>query len=194
MRFIAKLIKGYAKMKIMQNRLKSYRFPNIGENFSSFSVFSNINLFIGTLDAEKFVSKFIENKLEEAKKEGFQKAIDRLEINIRKGIDNYISLVTRIVDFIHREIDKETEKDLKIIETRTNFYFGTNSIKALFIIDSKLDDEMYFSNFLNKVEHEVFSEENFICELFYINKRNAKLDKPSIATDYPFIRKINPET
>ena len=176
----------------MRNRLRFYDSLQISQDFLTFPFVARLNLFRGP-DIYQLISEYVECRIQEAKKEafreGFEEAIERIKEAINKEIEDYMALVTKIVDFIY-EIVKKEFKDLKIIEERTNFYFGSKWIKILFIIETESSElEIGLSNFLNEVEKVVFNKLNYVCELLFLNKKNVEIDQESLNNDYPFIRR-----
>ncbi|RKY43983.1 MAG: hypothetical protein DRP81_06225 [Candidatus Omnitrophota bacterium] len=176
----------------MKNRLKSYNIFQISEDFLSYPFVARLELFKGP-DIRQLISKYVEYRIQEAKeeafKEGYKEAIEKIKETINKEIEDYMALVTKIVDLVYETAKKEF-KDLKIIEERTNFYFSSKWIKILFIIETESSEsEIDFSNFLNEVEKVVFDKLKYACELFFLNKKNVEIDQDSLNNDYPFIRK-----
>jgi hypothetical protein len=177
---------------MMKNRLKSYNLFQISQDFLTFPFVARLNLFKGP-DIRQLISEYVEYRVQEARKEafkeGFEEAIGKIKETISKEIEDYMALITKIVDLVY-EIVKKEFKDLKIIEERTNFYFGSKWIKILFIIETESSEsEIDFSNFLNEVEKVVFDKLKYACELLFLNKKNVEIDQDSLNNDYPFIRK-----
>ena len=86
-------------------------------------------------------------------------------------------------------IEKEfAGQDLKINEARTNFSFETLAINVLFIIDADIDSELRFSQFLTQSKKSIYESDKYFSDIFYINKRDAKIDVDAINHDYPFTR------
>lgn len=175
----------------MENRLKAYEPAKISEDFSSYLLCSRLNLFQGPQDIERLVSDFIKDKEEKARKEGAEEAVKSIITAIRQGIDNYIALITKIVDFVYDAASKKLGSvDFKIEEIRTNFCFETKAINILFIIDANFDNEFSLSFLLNEVEKTVLQREGFVADMLYINKKNVELDYNSINSDYPYVRNL----
>lgn len=177
---------------MMKNRLRSLNLFQLSQDFLTFPFVARLDLFKGP-DIRQLISEYVEYKVQEAKKEafkeGYKEAIEKIKEAINKEIEDYMALVTKIVDLVY-EITKKEFKNLKIIEERTNFYFGSKWIKVLFIIEATSpEDEIDFSNFLNEVEKIVFDKLNYVCELLFINKKNVEIDRESLNNDYPFVRK-----
>jgi len=169
--------------------IKSY------QNFPSYSALSNLQLFVGEVDLQQTIELYIQTKLIEARKEGYQQAksdfrneMEKIAGEARAEIDSYITLVTRVADYIYEKSKANFAQELEIEQTRTNFYFGAKRIKILFIIKGSFEKELEFSNLLNEVEKEVFENDNFICELLYINKTGIELNEDSIDYDFPLTR------
>ena len=175
----------------VRDRLKSHNIFQISEDFLTYPYVARLELFKGP-DIRQLISKYVEYRIQEARKEafkeGYKEAIEKIKEAINKEIEDYMALVTKIVDLVY-EIAKKEFKDLKIIEERTNFYFGSKWIKVLFIIEASCEDEIDFSNFLNEVEKIVFDKLNYACELLFLNKKNVEIDQESLNNDYPFVRK-----
>ena len=163
--------------------------PSTFLNFPPLPV--RLDLFESSEIIKDAISKFIERESERIKKEGYKEALAEIIGGVRKQVDNYISLITKIADFVDDVTNKKFKKlDFKLTEVRTNFYFETQRINILFVIDADFKDEIPFSNFLNELEQTILKAENFIAELFYVNRRNTKLDKTSIECDYPCLKKL----
>lgn len=173
----------------LENRIQNY---DLNESFSRFSSLSDLNLFTGPQGIDILISEVIKQKEEEAKKEGRLEAFREISSEVIKQIESYVMLLTRIVDFITEMINVEFKgKDIKIIQARTNFDFNTFKINILFIIDANPGGELAFLGLSNGAERAILESDNFIAELFYINKRGSELDESTIECDYPFIRKSN---
>jgi len=142
---------------------------------------------------KKQIDTFIKAQdLKRAEEKGYKKAHKEIEENIKKIVDGYLILVTKIADFINDIAKKEFEGfDIKIIETRTNFYFLTQRISLLFIVDGSFNSEKEFSTLLNQAEQEFLEKGNILTELLYLNCRKENLDHETIEHDYPFKRKID---
>jgi len=175
----------------MENRIKIYESSEINKGFSSYLFCSGLNLFQGPQDIEELVANFIKDKEEKARKEGAIEAVKKIVAAIKQEAENYIALITRIVDFIYAVSAKKLgPTEFKIDEIRTNFCFETRAINVLFIIDADSENEFDFSALLNAVEKTVLEEEGFIADMLYINKRNVELDYESITNDHPFVRNL----
>jgi len=163
--------------------------------FISYSAFTNLDLFAGEKDLKELIDAYLQEKILQAKKEGYQKAQQDFKEEIKKiinlarsEIDSYINLVTRIADYAYEKTGEIFKEALKIVETRTNFYFGTQRIRILFVVEGDYTKEIELANFLQGIEKEVFEKENFFCELLYINKKGADLNSPSVDSDFPLVR------
>jgi hypothetical protein len=175
----------------MQNRISNYLdtadFPAL------FSQFSLTDMFDDKEKIRALVTQFIEHKVEEAKRQGAQEAILKLRTEVERQIDNYVLVITKIVDMINHVAREEFKASdpklgLKVVESRTNFDLYNMAIKLLFIIDADLEAELEFSDLLSRTEKFVLEKEGFLSDIFYINKRNSTLDYDSISQDYPFVR------
>ncbi len=169
---------------------------NIPKSFLTFFPFPYLDYEFGNPQyVKKLIDNFVNYKINEARREGFKEALSKIEESAKKQVNGYINLVTRVADFVINEAPKLLEKaGFRIIETRTKFHFDTREISLLFITDSSLEDEITFSNFLMQTEKDILRGENFVAELFSINKRDVDLDYDSINNDYPAIktkRKVN---
>jgi len=175
----------------MANRVKSYLDSKELDNFLSYSAVSNLGLFSGPQGIDNLISDYIKQREEAARQEGVKEVIEKLVSRIRAQTENYMLLITRIVDFIYELIGKDfKEKDIKIIEARTNFYLETQWINVLFVIDADSENELAFSQMLSDIQRFILEKEHHIAEIFYVNTRDATIDKDSVYADYPYIRKI----
>lgn len=163
------------------------------KKFLAFSAFTNTDAFTEKEQIKELIEAYYHSRITQAKEEGYLKAQKDIEEEIlnlaRSEIDNYISLVTRIADFVNKRVNDYFKKTINIIQTRTNFYFGTRRIKIMFIIQCDNDKEIEFADLLQGVEKEVFEKDNFFCELLFINTKEVKPDSASINNDFPLIRK-----
>ena len=173
----------------MENRLKAYINPEIASSFSSYSLSSRLKLFEGPQEIEALISKHIKDREKKARREGYQAALKEMSAEVLKQIDQYIFLVTKIVDIVQEVATKRfQENELKILESRANFHLDSFNINVLFIIKAPLEREFEFTQLLNSIKSFVLQEEQFVAELFYINAKNKELDQISINNDYPFVR------
>jgi hypothetical protein len=177
--------------KNMENRIKTYEPSKVSEDFSNFLIYPQLNLFQGPQNIEELVTNFIKYKEEKARKEGAEETVKSIITAIRQEINNYIGLITKIVDFVYEAASKKIgSADFKVEEIRTNFCFETRAINVLFIIDANFDNEFSFSLLLNEVEKTVLQREGFVADMLYINKKKVELDYNSINSDYPYLRNL----
>ncbi|PIY82939.1 MAG: hypothetical protein COX96_04540 [Candidatus Omnitrophica bacterium CG_4_10_14_0_2_um_filter_44_9] len=175
----------------MTNRIKYHEGSKLSGDFSNFLLTQQVMLYQNQEDLLALVLDFIKAKEEKAKKEGILEVVEKITSEIKKQMQTYVDLVTKIVDFIYATAKEEfKDKDLKILVSRTNFCFETKGINILFIIDASFENELTFSTMLHEVSQMVLEQDNFISELFYLNKRNIELDEDLIMNEYPFQRKI----
>ena len=175
----------------MRDRLKNYESPSLAAEFSNFLLNQQVMLYQNQEDLRALALDFIKFKVEKAKREGATEAVKKISVEIIKQMQSYANLITKIVDFVYKvSKDEFKDKEFKIIEGRTNFCFETRRINILFVIDANFENELFFSNMLNDISKMVLEEDNFIAELFYINKKNTDLDVSLINNEYPFVRKI----
>ncbi len=179
----------------MKNRLEFNASSSEYQDFLSYSTFSNLDVFTGKAAVKHLIDEYVKEKINRAREEGyeqaqadFKKEIKEIINTARTEIDNYISLVTRIADYTYERSKEISKESFQLLQTRTNFYFGTRRIKILFIINTDFEKEISFSNLLIEVEKDVFEKENFLCELLYINKKGIELNEPSIDCDFPLTR------
>jgi hypothetical protein len=163
--------------------------------FTQFSAVKDpISLFDDVPRLKEEIARFIDLKVQEAKKQATREVLVQLKKQASKEIDGYMRLVTKIVDItikIANEHKKNNDKfDLKILEARTNFDFLHKEIKLLFIVDSDIDSETNFSEILNIMESTVLEKENYLSDILYINSRGSELDTGSIDKDFPSIWKM----
>src|SRR3990167_6190839 len=124
----------------MENRIKTFVNQEIASSFSSYSISSRLKLFEGPQEIETLISKHIKDREEKARRDGYQKAIEEIETEVRKQIDQYIFLLTKIVDIVREVSTKKIgENELKILESRTNFHLDSFHIGVLFVINTSLE-------------------------------------------------------
>lgn len=179
----------------MNERTKALERAKISQDFSAYYLFRRLDLYTGPQDIRTLSSEFIEEKIkrreEEARKEGAIELAKAIRSRIEERIDRYISLITRIVDYIYEAVQEEfADEDLRILEARTNFDFDTQPVGIMFIIDAAPTAESDFLTFVNGIEKVVLHEDGYVANLLYVNNRDAKIDEESILYDYPFVRDI----
>jgi len=153
---------------------------------TEFTLEQELNLFNDSAEVKTLLTKFIEDELEKARKQGAQEQLQKIEAEVRKDFRNYTRLVSSIVDYVNDQAPKKLHgKDFKIQESRANFDFYLTEVHLLFIIDADLDMEFEFSKLLTETRKEILEVENVYADLFYINSRHGQIDKRSIAQDYP---------
>lgn len=177
----------------MANRFSDHQKDfQISNSFSNYSLSTRLNLFESeTEDSVKtIVEQFVKQKLNEARKEGEKRVLQNIAREVKKWTDDYLILINKIVEILSETAKENLAKgDFKIIEARTNFHFDTRAINILFIIDAGLKDEIEFCGLISETKKSVFQEDNFLAEIFYINKRNAEIDLDSVYSDLPYYRK-----
>jgi len=172
------------------HRIKRIEAASIADQFSTYSVSTTLDLFEGDPSVKSLIADYIRQQVEDAKKEGALEAVSRINSEVGKAIDNYVLLVTKIVDTVKEAASNQfAPQDLIITDSRTNFDFATRMIKILFVIDADFEKEFLFSGLINEVEQFVFKKENFLSEILYINKRGSTVDSAAVCEDYPFSRK-----
>lgn len=180
----------------MKNRIIPYQnqIPNIAEDFSSFIPYTLQNAFSSpVILLENYIELFRQKEIEKAievkraREKGYEDAIGRILENITKEINDYMELITRITDFVYEKVTKDF-KDIKIIEARTNLYFGTKFIRVLFIVETEYERELELIKLFNEIKSIVLNKKNVISEIFVLNKKDTEIDNFSLEADYPFIR------
>ena len=170
--------------------------PNL-DAFASFSGFSTQSPFSG-LDVGSLV--------ETAKQEGFfagfdagydqgvKSIINKLDKYITDLLDQHILLNTRITDFVKKEIESKFQTEGFVLkEARASFNdFSSKNIKILFIIETEIENELWFASLLSNLEKKIFEENNSIAELMYINQRDKELDRGLVESNYPSKREFQP--
>jgi hypothetical protein len=134
------------------------------------------------------------DELQRAKKEGYDKALLELRAKVKERINQYLFFLTQVTDAVYTKADEKfKECDFKISKIRTNFYFDTQRINLLFIIDADYKYEKDFHKSLLEIEQFVLKTKNSVVELLYLNNRSKTLDTISISCDFPIIiKKANP--
>jgi len=146
---------------------------------------------VESIEDKRQIDDLIKNYLiQKAKEEGKKEITEKLSKRIKKKVDNYIKIITEVVDDIYKYIKTHyKETDFKIIEERTDFNFNTFEIKILFIIDTSIENEMKFLSLLSDRQQKLLNGKKYFAEFLYINKRNCKtIDIDSVNLDFPFIR------
>lgn len=151
-----------------------------------------LNSFYDVQRIKEEIAQYVAFRVKEAKREGAHEVLSNLKSITLQEINDYIGLVTKIVDVVIKMIEDLKKKasgiDLNIVESRTNFDYIGKEVKVLFIIDADIDNEKEFSNLLDELKRVVFEKENYVTEILYINKRDVKLDEVSINNDFPSVR------
>jgi len=152
----------------------------------------NLKLFTSEENLLTLLGDYVQPKIEQARKEGYQKAqkdfAEMVEKTLKSEINGYIKLVTGIADNTYNKINDIFKESLLIIETRAKFSFGTHRINLLLVVEGDHDKEIEFAKFLQNVETEVFDKDSFFCEILYVNKRGVELNATSVAIDFPLVR------
>ena len=104
----------------MKSRLKSYDLFQISEKILTYPFVAHLELFKGP-NIHQLISEYVEYRVQQAKKEAYKEAVEKIKEGVNKEIEEYMALVTKIVDLVYETAKKEF-KDLKIVEERTNFY------------------------------------------------------------------------
>lgn len=170
----------------MLNRLRTT------SNYLRYIDTKNLDLFASKEKLQTLIENYLQTKIAQARKEGYQEAQKafgkEIEKKLKLEINNYINLVTIIADNTHEKTNEIFSESLRIVETRANFSFGTRRIKLLLIIEGDYTKEIEFATFLHNIEKEVFEKNRFFCEILYINKGETKLNSVSIGIDFPLVR------
>lgn len=148
----------------------------------------NLKLYASEEDLLTLLGDYLQPKIEQAKKEGYQKAQRDFAEILKSEINGYIKLVTEIADNTYSKINDIFKESLCVIETRAKFSFGTQRIGLLLIVEGDHDKELKFAKFLQDVEKEIFDKNSFFCEILYVNSKGAQLNETSIAIDFPLVR------
>jgi hypothetical protein len=171
--------------------MESYFNQSLNNKFSSYSFATRLSLYEGPQNIETLISDFIKQREEQAKKEGIRETIEKIMSLARKQIDDYVLLITKIVDIVYEEVKRQpSEFNFNTIKVQTNFYFDTHKISILFIIDTNPENELKFANLLHEIEKIVFQKDHFVAELLYVNQNDSNIDYESITQDYPYHRKF----
>lgn len=152
----------------------------------------NLDSFTSREILQTFIEDYLQTKIAQAKREGYQEAQKtfgkEIEKKLKLEINNYINLATDIADNTYTKTNKIFSESLCIVETRANFSFGTRRIRLLLIIDGNYAKEIEFATFLYNIEKEVFEKNKFFCEILYVNKSETDLNSVSISIDFPLVR------
>ncbi len=152
----------------------------------------NLELFADKEMLQSLVENYLQMTIEKARQEGYQEAQKDfsgvIEKKLKLEINKYINLVTKIADDTYNKTNMIFQESLHIVETRTNFAFGTHRIKLLLIIECDSNKEVEFAKFLYDIEKVIFEKNGYFCELLYINKKGIDLNMISISIDYPLVR------
>ncbi|MEI6831323.1 MAG: hypothetical protein WCK61_01300 [Candidatus Omnitrophota bacterium] len=162
--------------------------------FSGFApLVDPLNSFYDVNSLKVEMAMYVDFKVKEAKKKATSEVLSKLKELAQHEISEYTGLVTNIVDAIIKMVDlsknKNNKFNLSIVESRTNFDFLVKEIKILFVINADNDSEREFSDMLNAAEYATLEQKNYLADILYINERDVKLDKDSIAKDFPSTRK-----
>lgn len=136
----------------------------------------------------------IQFEKEKSYKEGFEQGVEeagkRSISDLRKWLVLYMTINTRIVDYVKETIEKKFKPvDFEFIEARADLsFFLTKEIKILFVVDTDTDKELEMISLLSDISINVFEEENIFPELLVLNKRDKEIDKVAINCTYPAIR------
>lgn len=170
----------------------------VSKELSGSLLFRQLELFRGPVDPKALVSDFLEQesavRQEDAGAEGAIEPVEHSEgikPEVIEYVGDYLSSILRIGESICNMVSKEfTDRELKVVQVRTNFDFHTWVVKILFLIDADPRKELRFSQLLNQIEKVILLKERFMPELIFVNRRNTEIDCSSLRRDFPFAGKI----
>lgn len=176
----------------MENRIKKFDTAEIGQKISQYSRASLPVSFQADPenDINNVISEYIEWRVTEAKKQAFvegkKEAVRELEGLFHKEYEQYKDTIGRIVKIVSK-ITEDTFRsgDFKIIESRTSLSYEMQ-VKILFVIDTKVEDELPFVQLLNQLKKNFLAQDKLFAEIYFINQRSSRLDHSSINMDYPW--------
>jgi hypothetical protein len=161
------------------------------DTFSSFSSFSASSPFIG-IDIPGLIETAKRQSFVEGVKKGTEETIKTLDNAIADYIDNFILVNTKIVDFVKSIIEKEKKDSIKLIEARANFHYLTSGlINTLFIIETDIENELWFVQLLSSLSKKVLEEYKYIAEIRFINKKGKELEEGFINSEFPAQRSFH---
>ncbi len=174
------------KNRVFSNNIER---PNV-DKFATFSAFTGVLSFNGP-----DIQSLIDIVKQQSFTEGFRKGVDstykQLDTAIRKEIDGYVLLNTRIAAFLKKEIEGKYSPDVfKLTEVRANFFKITSGlISMVFLIETDIEHELWFSSLLAGLERKIFEEEKMLAELMFINIKGKEMDKDLLECNYPYLPK-----
>lgn len=177
----------------MQNTI--LKATGVSQDFWGFFLFRKLHLFTGPLDPKIMVARFIEEQT--MMREGDAKArgvtaseefIERARVRFLGLINDYLTLILRIGEFVYDRVSKEfTEQELKIVQVRTDFDFRTWLVRILFLINAQPYKILLFRELLGGIEKAVLLEGRFVAQLFSVNERDLDVDFERIFVNYPYV-------
>ncbi len=167
------------------------------QSFSGYSAFSYSQSFRGQ-DIASLLS--LEMAKRQSFQEGYEKGVEKgveavsksLMATVRKQLDSYLAINTRIVDYIKDSIENNFESNqMRFIEARADLsLFLSAQIKILFIVEGEIENETWIASLLSDLSVSVFEEVEIFPELLFINQRSKELDRTAIEASYPSVRII----
>ncbi len=158
--------------------------PDIG-GFATFSSFSSsppfsdfdIQALIDTAKSQSFVEGFMK---------GQEEAIGTVDEFVTAQIEKFILLNTKITDFVKKVVERHKTDKIKLVEARVNFNHLTSGIVSiLFIIESDIEQELWFAQLLSRLGKIVLEQDKHIAELRFINQKGKKINKGLINSEFP---------
>jgi len=169
----------------MTNRLNSYlnskEIPNILKS-SPIALSGDLD---GFFNGPQDFQALLRQALARARQQGIKETIDKVAEGITEHLKKHISEVIRTASLVEN-ITKKGLPNLQIKDCRSKFSFDLGWINLFFVINSSIEDEVLFSNLLNRVEQAILKQDNFIIETFFVNDRDKEIDYSAIKNDYPF--------
>ena len=168
------------------NRIKHFLPETVSTILKSASVPTDIeSQFAGQLSYREVLDQEIEKARDLGYRMGYEDAITELHKFVEDKVQKYIGEIFKI-GFAVFSIAKTDIPNLKITHYLAKFSFETETVSVFFGIDSSTEDEISFSNLLNKVEQMILKEDKYISETHFANKKNSDLDFSTLKAEYPY--------
>ncbi len=169
-----------------QNRIKKFLPEEISTVLKSASIPTDLEAqFAGPLSFQDVLSQEIEKAKDLGYQMGYEAAITDLNRFVEDKVEKYIKEIFKIGVTVF-SIAKDNLPGLKITHYLAKFSFDTETIKVFFVMDSSAEDEISFSNLLNKIEQQILKEDSYISETHFANQNNNDLDFATLKSEYPF--------
>jgi len=190
--------------------MTTHRFQHLAEEYTSSTKSKNFksieSLFDGPKKFEEIYFDYITDiEREKAYRKGYaaghadgqSEAQNKMNLEIRKRIEDYIAKVFQVSNYIVRianeTLNPDGKENLKIAEQRARFSFEKNKIQLLFLVEASFEKEIEFIKLCGNIEKLIRElEQDYLANISCVNVSPPKeIDYSLIKSDYPFFIKLS---